>query len=156
MASLKAFARATVLGLGLVAFLVPCVVRAQAASEAAEISACMCLQQAIAALSAEMNAKTRALDAVNRQFADLDAQLARERPAVNVNDSDSVAHYKALLERRDASYHQSIGRVHADATQVTGRYNARVNEYNARCANRPFGSALVAQVQTHLTCPPLQ
>jgi hypothetical protein len=156
MAFLKGFACTTVLGLGLIAFLAPGVVRAQAAPEATEIGACMCLQQAVAALSSEMNAKTQALDAVNRQLTDLDAQLARERPAVNVNDPDSVAHYKALLERRDASYRQSIGPVHADATQVTGRYNARVDEYNARCANRPFSSALVAQVQTHLACPALQ
>jgi Skp family chaperone for outer membrane proteins len=156
MASVTGFGRATVLGLGLIVFLAPCAAKAQAPPEAAEISACMCLQQSVAALSGEMNAKTQTLDAANRQLADLDAQLAREHPAVNVNDPDSVARYKALLERRDAAYHQSIGPVHADATQATARYNARVDEYNARCANRPFSSALTAQVQTHLTCPPLQ
>ena len=150
------FGRASVLGLGLVAFFAPGGARAQVSPEAAEISACACLQQAVAALSAEMNTKTQALDAVSRQLADLDAQLAREHPAVNVNNPDSIARYKALLERRDAAYRQSIGPVHADATQATARYNARVNDYNARCANRPFNSALVAEVQAHLTCPPLQ
>jgi hypothetical protein len=130
--------------------------KAQAPPEAAEISACMCLQQAVSALSAGMNAKAQSLDAVNRQLADLDAQLARERPAVNVNDPDSVARYKAMLERRDAVYQESIGPVHADASQATARYNARADEYNTRCANRPFNSALVAEVRAHLTCPPLQ
>jgi multidrug resistance efflux pump len=116
----------------------------------------LCLQQAVATLSAEMNAKKQALDAVTRQLADLDAQLASERSTLNVNNPDAVARYKALLEQRDAAYRQSIGPIHADATQATARYNARVNEYNARCANRPFNSAIVAQIQATLVCPPLQ
>jgi hypothetical protein len=103
-----------------------------------------------------MTAKRQALDAVDRQLADLDAQLARGRSAVNVNNPDSVARYKALLERRDATYRQSIGPTHADATAATERYNARVSEYNTRCANRPFSSYLVAQIRGHLACPPLQ
>jgi hypothetical protein len=125
-------------------------------SEPAEISACLCLQQLVATLSAEMNQKKQTLDGVNRQLADLDAQLAQARASLNVNDPDAVARYKAVLERRDAAYRQSIGPVHADATQATARYNERVNEYNARCANRPFNSALVADIQPHLSCPPIR
>jgi hypothetical protein len=121
-------------------------------SEPAEISACLCLQQAVSALSAEMGQKTQALNAVNGQLTDLDAQLARARANLNVNDPEAVARYKALLERRDAAYRQSTGPVHADATQATALYNQRVNEYNARCANRPFNSALVADIQAHLSC----
>src|SRR5205814_844397 len=122
--------------------------------EVAEITACLCLQQAVSTLSADMNAKKQALEAVTRQLSDLDSQLARERSTINVNNPDSVARYKALLERRDAAYRQSIGPVHAEATQSTARYNARVSEYNARCANRPFNSAIVAQMQVNLVCPP--
>ena len=103
-----------------------------------------------------MNAKKQALDTVTRQLADLDSQLARERSTLDVNNPDAVARYKALLERRDAAYRQSIGPVHADATQSTARYNARVSEYNARCANRPFNAAIVAQMQVNLACPALQ
>ena len=125
-------------------------------SEAADIAGCLCLQQGVSTLSAEMNTKNQALDTVTRQLADLDSQLARDRSAINVNNPDAVARYKALLERRDAAYRQSIGPVHAEAAQATARYNARVSEYNAHCANRPFSSALVAQVQVNLVCPPLQ
>jgi hypothetical protein len=122
--------------------------------EPTEISACLCLRQAVAALSAEMSQKAEALDVINRQLSDLDAQLAQGRASLNVNDPGAVARYKALLERRDAAYRQSIGPVHAEATQATARYNERVNEYNARCANRPFNSALVADIQARLSCPP--
>ena len=124
--------------------------------EPAEITACLCLQQVVAARAAEMNQKTQALDAVTHQLADLDAQLAQARANLNINNPDAVARYKALLERRDDAYRQSIGPVHADAGQATARYNERVNEYNARCANRPFNSALVAELQAHLSCPPVQ
>jgi hypothetical protein len=150
------FGRATVLGLGFAALFAPGAARAQAPPEPAEINSCLCLDQAVKTLGADMTAKRQALDGVDRQLADLDAELARERSAVNINNPDSVARYKALLERRDAAYRQSIGPVHAGATQATARYNARVNEYNTRCANRPFNSALVAEIQAHLMCPPLQ
>ena len=150
--------RGMALGLGLLAVLAPGAARAQVPlpPEMAEIAACLCLPQAVSTLSADMTAKKQALDTVTGQLSDLDAQLARERSAINVNNPDAVARYKALLERRDAAYRQSIGPVHADATQATARYNARVSEYNARCANRPFNSAIVAQMQVNLVCPPLQ
>ena len=155
MASIMSFGRCAFIGWAFLALFAAGVARAQVLPEPAEISACLCLQQAVSTLSAEMNAKKQTLDAADRQLAELNDQLARDR-SYNVNDPDAVARYKALLERRDAAYRQSIGPVHADATQATARYNARVNEYNARCANRPFNSALVAEAQAHLMCPPLQ
>jgi hypothetical protein len=150
--------RGMALGCGLLAMLAPGAARAQVPPppEVADITACLCLQRAVSALSADMNAKNQALDTVTRQLSDLDAQLARDKSTINVNNPDAVARYKALLERRDGAYRQSIGPVHAEAEQATGRYNARVNEYNARCANRPFNSAIVAQMQINLVCPPLR
>jgi multidrug resistance efflux pump len=147
-----------VLGWGLLAVLAPAAVRAQVPlpPEMAEIRGCLCLQQAVSALSAEMNAKKQTLDTVTRQLSDLDSQLARDRSTINVNNPDDVARYKALLERRDAAYRQSIGPAHAEAEQATARYNGLVNEYNSQCANRPFNSAIVAQMQVNLVCPPLQ
>jgi hypothetical protein len=149
-------ARGMALSSGLLAVLAAGAVKAQMPPEVAEITACLCLQQAVSTLSAEMNAKRQALDTVTRQLSDLDSQLARERSALHVNNPDAVARYKALLEQRDAAYRQSIGPIHAEATQATARYNARVSEYNARCANRPFNSAIVVQMQVNLVCPPLQ
>jgi hypothetical protein len=150
--------RGMALGWGLLAMLAPGAARAQVPPppEVADITACLCLQRAVSALSADMNARNQALDTVTRQLSDLDAQLARDKSTINVNNPDAVARYKALLERRDAAYRQSIGPVHAEAEQATAGYNARVNEYNAHCANRPFNSAIVAQMQVNLVCPPLR
>ena len=129
---------------------------AQGSTNLAEINACLCLQQAVATLSADMSGKTQTLDAVRRELANLDAQLVSDRPRVEVNNPDSVGRYKALLEHRDDVYRQSVGSVVTDADQAVARYNARVNEYNARCANHPFNSQMMAEVQAHLSCPPLQ
>jgi len=158
MVSVSGFGRVAIWGIGLIA-LWGAAAKAQAPvpvpTQSAEIAACLCLDQAVKTLRADMDAKNQALNATTQRLADFDAQLARDKPQVNINNPDSVARYKALLEQRDAAYRQSIGSVHTDATAATARYNARVSEYNARCANRPFPSDLVAAAQSRLMCPPL-
>jgi Skp family chaperone for outer membrane proteins len=145
--------QARVLGLGILALCVSSAAKAQIPYEPAEINACVCLQQASGALLSEKDAKGQALGAVNRELADLDAQLAAERPRVDVNSPDSVSRYKALLERRDAAYRQ-LSPAQSDAAQAVARYNASVDEYNHRCAGRPFNAELEAQIQAHPNCPP--
>ena len=121
----------------------------------AEMNACLCLQQAAGTLAAEKDAKAQALAAANRQLTDLDAQLAAERPQVDVNNPDSVSRYKALLVRRDAAFGQ-ISPTQADAARAVSRYNASVDEYNQRCTRLPMDPGLAAAMQGHLNCPPLQ
>ena len=130
--------------------------RAQMSSDPAEITTCLCMQQGVATLSSDMSAKTQALAAVRQHLADLDAQLAQARPNVDVNNADSVARYKALLQQRDAAYQQSLGPVVANADQATARYNGHVAQYNAQCASHQFNADVMAQIQAHLSCPPLQ
>jgi hypothetical protein len=121
-------------------------------NEPAEISACLCIQQASSALAAQKDAKGQALASFNQQLADLDSQLASERARVDVNNAASVSRYKALLERRDAAF-QQIGPAQSDAAQAVSRYNVSVDEYNRRCAGHPFDPVLVANIQAHLVCP---
>ena len=80
-------------------------------NEPAEINACVCLQAASAALAGNKDAKAQALATVDRQLADLNAQLASEKPGVDVNNPASVSRYKVLLERRDAILTRLRGRV---------------------------------------------
>jgi hypothetical protein len=129
--------------------------RAQIPNEPAEINACVCLQVASAALAGEKDAKAQALGAVDRQLADLNAQMAAEKPRVDVNSPASVSSYKVLLERRDATRAQ-LSPAQAAAAQAVDRYNASVDEYNRRCAGRPFNSELMAQIQARPNCPPFR
>ncbi len=123
-------------------------------NEPAEINACVCLQAASAALAGEKDAKAQALAAADRQLADLNAQMAAEKPRVDVNSAASVSRYKVLLQRRDAAFGQ-IGPAQAAAAQAVERYNATVDEYNRRCI-RPFNPDLWAQISARPNCPPFR
>lgn len=122
--------------------------------EASEIAACLCLRQAVDALGADMTARQQAYDASRSEVAALDAQLQSARASLNVDNPQAVAQFRQLLERRDAAFRRSSGATAGEYAGVVERYNARVNEYNARCANRPRDAALLARVQATLTCPP--
>ena len=129
---------------------------AQMSSNPAEITACLCQQQGVATLSADMSARTQALAAARQRVADLDAQLLQARQHIDVNSVQSEEQYKQLLAQRDQAYQTSIGPVVGAADQATARYNAHVNQYNAQCANHIFNADMMAQLQAHLVCPPLE
>ena len=129
---------------------------AQMLSNPTEITACLCEQQSIATLSADMSAKTQALAGARQRVADLDAELLQARQHIDVNNAQSEEQFKDLLVRRDQAYQASIGPIVGAADQATARYNAYVNRYNAECANHIFNADVMAAVQAHLVCPPLQ
>jgi len=122
--------------------------------EAADIAACLCLRQAVDTLGADMAAQQRSRDAVNDELTRLDAELQAARAGMDVNDPAAVARFRQMLAQRDAAFRRSTGLVTGDLSSVTARYNARVNEYNVRCANRPRDPGLLASVQATLVCPP--
>jgi hypothetical protein len=145
---------AILFGLGVVLAAPPRPAVAQMSSNPTEINACLCLEQGVATMAQSMNHKTRALNAVRQHLADLDAELARERPLVDVNNPNSVDRYKALLDRRDAAYRDSIGPVVSDADQAVARYNALVGQYDRQCALHSFNSEIMNEMRAHLSCPP--
>ena len=139
--------------LGLVLATAPRPAAAQMSSDPAEINACLCLEREVATMAQSMNDKTRALAAVRQHLADLDAELARERPLVDVNNPNSVDGYKALLDRRDAAYRESIGPVVSEADHAVARYNALVGQYDRQCALHSFNLDIMNQLRAHLSCP---
>ena len=145
---------AVVFGLGLVLAAAPRPSSAQMSSDPAEINACLCLERGVDTMARSMNDKTRALAEVRQHLADLDAELARERPLVDVNNPNSVDRFKALLDRRDAAYRDSIGPVVSEADQAVARYNALVGQYDRQCALHAFNSEIMNELRAHLSCPP--
>ena len=124
-----------------------------ASPEAAEINACLCLWQSLSAAGAEMHAKQQAYDALRAELTQLDAQMQSERAGIDVNNPQSVAHFRQLLERRDGVFRHSTSLATGDLNSTIARYNAESSEYNTRCANRPRDPGLVARVQSTLACP---
>ena len=146
---------AVAFGLSLVVALAARPAAAQMSSDPAEINACLCLEQGVATTAQSMNDKTSwTLAAVRQRLADLDAELARERPLVDVNNPSSVDRYKALLDRRDAAYRESIGPVVSEVDQAIARYGALAGQYDRQCALHSFNSEIMNEMRAHLSCPP--
>ena len=66
-------------------------------------AACYCLKQTVDNTNADMAAKNAALADARAQLDQLDQQLATLRAQVDVNNAQSVAQFKQLLEQRDAA-----------------------------------------------------
>ena len=124
-----------------------------ASPEAADIASCLCLKQEVDALSAETSAKQQDYTEIQSQLDRIGAELEAERTRMDVNDPAAVARFRQLLGRRDELFHRSTGELVPAMSGTVERYNARVNEYNSRCASRPRDPRLVAQVQATLACP---
>jgi hypothetical protein len=131
----------------------PVAVPPPASPEASEIAACLCLNQSVGALSADMSAKRQAYDAARERLTRLDQELEQARAGIDVNNPQSVAEFRQLLERRDGAFRRSTGPVAAAVDSAVSAYNQSINEYNARCANRPRDPRLLAEVQATLSCP---
>jgi hypothetical protein len=84
----------------------------------------------------------------------LDAQLQSERARMDVNNPEAVARFRQVLAQRDAVFQRSTALATGELNGATERYNGRVNEYNARCANRARDPLLIGRVQATLSCPP--
>lgn len=121
-----------------------------------ETARCLCLNRDINALRVNLAATQQHYQAVKDELAELDARLDRERGQMDVNNPQSVAQFRELLARRDALFRRSTGPEFTTYSEATARYNARVNEYNAQCANRPQDPDIVARLTPTLACPPPQ
>lgn len=99
---------------------------------------CLCLKQSMDALQSDMQARQDAYNAAQAELARLDSQLAAARAQEDVNNPQSVAQFRQLLEQRDAAYRQSNGDVITALQAATAAYNQAVGDYNTQCAGRPL------------------
>ncbi len=160
MMTMTIMRRASCLGSGVAMLLAATAASAQApypypppSPEAAAIRECLCLKQSMNQAAVTLGAKRRSLDAIRDRLARTDARLDAERRTLNVNDPQAVAQFRQELQRRDAMFQRSNGSLVADVDAAVRAYNSQVNEYNARCANRPMDPILLNQVQATLSCP---
>jgi len=101
-------------------------------------AACYCLKQAVDNTNADMGAKNAALAQARAALDQLDQQLATLRAQVDVNNPQSVAQFKQLLEQRDAAAKLASGPALTDSQTATARYNDAVAAYNGQCAGQPL------------------
>jgi hypothetical protein len=124
-----------------------------ASPEAAAIASCLCLHRGLTAHAADMAARRRVYDELQRTLGQMDAQLQQERATIDVNNPDAVARFRQQLAQRDALFRRSTGPAAGALSTAVARYNAATGQYNAQCANRPRDPVLLSQVEATLTCP---
>ena len=118
-----------------------------------DIAACLCQDQSVTQLRAEVERQRQAYDAAKANYEGLSAQAEAQRGQVDVNNANSIAAYRQLLERRDAAeYHFKVEVAPPYAETVAG-YNKAVQAYNSGCATKMYDSAVLAEVQKTLYCP---
>jgi hypothetical protein len=118
-----------------------------------EVRSCLCKEQAVASLNAQVQALSKAYDEKRQAFEALDRQVQTSRPQVNVNNPSDVDAFKRLLERRDEASDSLAGAATSDYASAVQRYNAAVSDYNNSCAGKAFDQDVLAQVKQSLSCP---
>jgi len=118
-----------------------------------DIAACLCQNQSVTQLRAEVDRQRQAYDTAKADYEGLSAQAEAQRGRVDVNDANSIAAYRQLLERRDAAEYHFKVEVAPPYAETVARYNQAVQAYNSGCATKMYDSAVLAEVQKTLYCP---
>ena len=119
-----------------------------------EIRACLCTQQSLAHQASELATRQQDYEARRRQVETLDAEIATQRPQVQVNNASSVAAFRQLLERRDAAQQNFADTVEPQYAALVQAYDQRVAAFNQSCGGSAYDPKILAQVQQSLACPP--
>jgi len=138
------------------ALALPCfagVAGAQVVGSPEVVRSCLCKEQAVASLDAQVQAQSRDYDAKRQAFAALDKQVQQSRPRVDVNNPGDVDAFKRLLAERDAAGDALSGPVTESYAAAVKRYNAAVADYNAGCAGKAFDQDVLAREKRTLSCP---
>jgi anti-sigma-K factor RskA len=119
-----------------------------------QIRTCLCMQQSLAHQASELTARQQDYEAQRRQVEKLDADVASQRPQVQVNNTSSVAAFRQLLARRDAAQQNFANTVEPQYAALVEAYDRRVAAFNQSCGGSAYDPNVLAQVQQSLACPP--
>ena len=118
-----------------------------------EVAACLCHDQQVNALKADVTRQQAAYDSAQKEFQQLNAQVESQYSQVNVNDSASINAYRDLLKRRDAAGARLTNEASPAYTTAVDRYNQAVQSYMSQCGGKSYAAAALAQAQQNLSCP---
>ena len=117
------------------------------------VAQCVCLERAMQTASAELEVRRQMYEEKRRQFADLEAEIARRRPQINTADNEQVDAFRRLIEERDrqmVALRDTVTPGYADRVE---QYNGRVASYNASCQGRTLDADVLYSVRQTLVCP---
>jgi hypothetical protein len=119
-----------------------------------EVRACVCLEQGLQQLGAEVSARQRIYADRQQELSRLDAELARMRQSMNPENAAEVAAFRQLLDRRDATFNALSRGATDDYREAVDEYNRVVAQYNQRCYRRGLDPNVATAVRQNLVCPP--
>lgn len=126
---------------------------AQVVSSPEAIRSCLCKEQSVAGLNAEVQAQSRTYSQQRASFEALDKQVQSSRPRVDVHNQADVDAFKSLLARRDAAADSLAGPATSNYAAAVQRYNQAVADYNSSCAGKAFDQDALAAQKRALSCP---
>lgn len=126
---------------------------AQAVRNGDEARVCLCQEQLVSSLNADVQAQSRAYEEKRQAFETLDKQVQTARPQVNVKNQAEIDAFKQLLERRDGAADALNGQATSSYAEAVRRYNAAVTDYNNNCAGKAFDQDQLGQQRLNLVCP---
>ena len=157
MASLRYAAMRTATVLAWLAFAAP--VAAQYPSvepPSVEIQAarnCLCLEQAVGDSRFELQVRNGLYEKAKVDADSLEAEVARTRPTVNVDDRAQIDAFRDLLDRADKARTNYQLTAVPEQQRAVARYNASVDQLNASCKGRSFSTYAWAAARKDLVCP---
>jgi hypothetical protein len=118
-----------------------------------DVAVCLCQDQTVSNLRDEMEFQKQIYDTSKSEYDALAAEAERQYAELNINDSDAIAAYRQLLERRDVA--EANFKLEAAPTYaaVVARYNQAVQSYNATCGGKAYDPDALAAAQNGLYCP---
>lgn len=117
-----------------------------------DIAACLCLEQSIATRAAEMRSLGAIYNDETRQLADMNADIDRKRPLVNVQDQAQIDAFKVILEQRDQALDKYQWSTLPKYQASVARYNEKVDVMVKTCSGHPLDQIALDQVKQKLVC----
>lgn len=118
-----------------------------------DIAACLCRDQSVNALKADLARQQAAYDGAQSEFQRLNTELETRRSQVNVNDAGSIDAYRQLLKQRDAAGAHLTKEASPAYSAAVDRYNQAVQGYMSQCGGKSYDATALAAARQTLSCP---
>jgi len=117
------------------------------------IRACLCLDQAVTTLSAELNQESEAYDNQRKALATLESRANSARQQMDPANEAQRQALGRLLDERDAAAERFAAETTPHYNAIVGRYNDAADAFNRECGNKAYDWSVLQQVQSTLSCP---
>ena len=116
------------------------------------IRACLCLDQAVTTLSAQLYQATAAYETAKKSLAALERSADAARQDAGPNDLAARARLARLLDERDAAIRRFAAETTPDYNATVEAYNRAALAFNHSCDGKAYDWSVLPEVQRTLVC----